>query len=407
MPITMRSIVRRATVSILAVLALVVGAAAAPASVRPAPPRGWDAGRMDSGHHYSWSDGNLHVRPQALPRSHSGSPGGAGWRGGDRRTQLAWSQFADDYGGARIMTARGDGSGARPLTPVVAGNYDIDPRISPDGRLVLFERDIEETVQVVVIGVDGRGERVIDLGCSDPCAGDVSPTWGPDGRTIWFTRVIGPFDEATGNAVSAVLWTADLSGRHARRVSRPGVDPRFEEYSAKFLPNGDRVIIRIANPASADDPIRSVLVRVDGKGREVTLTDYSIDADMLDVSPAKSGPTAGLVVFETFGHGPAEGTAQAVATVPSDCRPVAACMAKVRYLTPTTIDPAAPAENYNPTWSPDGTRIAYAHAFYGTDADPTFGADIWTMAWNGKDAKRFTSASEWDFRPDWGIAARR
>ena len=70
------------------------------------------------------------------------------------------------------------------------------------------------------------------------------------------------------------------------------------------------------------------------------------------------------------------------------------------------MDPAAPGENYNPTWSPDGSRIAYVHAYYGTDADPTFGADIWTMTWDGRDPRQFTSAPEWDYRPDWGFLAR-
>lgn len=399
-----RNAATRGAAVAIAAAALVLGLSVAPASAHDS---GSPGGRSSGdGHPYVWHDGRLLVRPQAPTHSEAPSSRGASWRGGDARTNLVWSQFDADFSGSHVMTARGDGSGIRSLTPSVPGAYVYDPRISPDGRSVLFERDGEDgSVQVVITGIDGSGEHVVDTGCSDPCEGDVAPTWGPDGRTIWFTRVIGPFSEAS-NAASAVLWTADLSGRHVHRVT-PGGDGIYEEYSAKFLPNGDRVMIRIANAMTLGEPIHSALVRVDRRGKELTVTDYALDGDIFDVSPATHGPTAGLVVFETFGQGAPDGGAQAVATVPSDCRSTSACMAKVRTLTPTMQDPTAPAENYNPAWSPDGSRIAYVHAYYGTDADPAFGADIWTMRWDGRDLRQFTSAAEWDFRPDWASVPRR
>ena len=290
------------------------------------------------GHPYVWRDGELDVRPQVEP--HSGpasSRGGAPGHGGDARTQLAWSQWDADFSGSHIMLARGDGSGIRALTASTPGVFDIDPRISPDRRSVLFERDGEDgRCRWSSRGSTAQGSACVDLGCTDPCVGDVAPTWGPDGETIWFTRVVGPFDEAS-NAASAVLWTADLKGRHVRRVSKAGLVGVYEEYAAKFLPNGDRVVVRIQNPTTLDAPVRSAAVRTDRRGNEVTLTDYAIDADTLDVSPATHGPTKGLVVFETFGHhGAPEGEASAVATVPSDCPTTAACMAESEL--PDTAD---------------------------------------------------------------------
>src|SRR4029078_1853888 len=172
------------------------------------------------------------------------------------------------------------------------------------------------TVETMLIGIGGQSERGIDLGCIDPCVGDVGPTWGRDGRSLWFPRVIGPFNDV-GGATSAVLWTADLSGGHVRRVTPAGVDPALEEYSAHFLPNGDRVYIQLRN---AD--LHTWVMAVDSRGRVRQLTDQSVDADTFDVSPASHGRSAGLVVFETYGHNRPEGVASAVATVPSSCRTV-------------------------------------------------------------------------------------
>lgn len=387
----------KALVAVIAGLTLVVGSSPA------ATARGTDARRSVGtttahGHPYSLENRGLraaHGGTSAAPAAPR-----AGRRDNGNRTVLVWSQRSADGSGIHLMIAHGDGGEARALTAPVDGVYDLDPQISPDNRTVLFERDTDDAIQVVTIGIDGHGEHVVPLGCQDPCIGDVTPTWGPDGASVWFTRVLGPFDD-DDTAASAVLWTADLGGANVHQVSPEGVAGTYEEYSAKFLPNGDRVFLRLRN---AD--LTNILVRVGRDGREHALTDWAISADIFDPSPAKTGPTAGLVVFETYGHGAPEGIAQAVATVPSGCATPAACMARVKYLTPTLLDPDAPAENYNPVWSPDGTHVAYVHAYDGTDADPGYGADIWAMTWKGTHKTQLSDAPEWDFRPDWAYLPR-
>ena len=86
-------------------------------------------------------------------------------------------------------------------------------------------------------------------------------------------------------------------------------------------------------------------------------------------------PTKDLVVFETFGHGPPEGSQQDIATVPATCFPLADCTSKIRYV---TNNGPGPATSYNPAWSPNGTRIAFTNVLPppGQDSPPI--ADIWT-----------------------------
>ena len=232
----------------------------------------------------------------------------------ERGTMIAWSRFVDlDFSAARIVIGRPGGGRVRELTHSSNGVQDIDPKFSPDGSRVLFERDLPDgTTEIVIVHVDGSGEHVLPLGCVDPCAADVSPTWAPDGRHVYFTRVVGPFDQVNGSATSAVLWRARLDGHDLTRVSPPGIDGAYEDYMASFAPAGYMVFLRIRN---AD--IKSAVFRRDPDGHIAQITPYRLDADELSVSPAATGPSKNLIVFETFGHGAPDGIAAAVATVPA------------------------------------------------------------------------------------------
>lgn len=60
---------------------------------------------------------------------------------------------------------------------------------------------------------------------------------------------------------------------------------------------------------------------------------------------------------------------------------------------------AGPTWSFNPAWSPDGSRIAFANL----PADEP--ADIWTMRPDGSDKRRFTNTPDFfDFRPSWAPA---
>src|ERR1700735_3825175 len=94
------------------------------------------------------------------------------------------------------------------------------------------------------------------------------------------------------------------------------------------------------------------------------LTPWEVGADEPDLSLAVDGPTKDLVAFETFGHGPPDGEQQDVATVPATCRPLAACTGEIRYV---THNGSGPRTSFNPSWSPDGKRIAFTDALFPQD----------------------------------------
>ncbi|HSS66902.1 MAG TPA: hypothetical protein VLK34_00020 [Nocardioidaceae bacterium] len=310
---------------------------------------------------------------------------------GKPREVIAWSQFTDlNFSAARIVVSGPHGRHVRVLTHSAEGIVDLDPQISPDGRWIAFERDYPDTSRVVLVGIHGHRQHALDLGCADPCLGDASPTWAPDGQHLLFSRALGPVGP-DGNAASVALWRTDLSGQHLKRLSSPGIDGRFEDGGAQFAPDGYMVIRRYSIRRDLPALFR---MRRDGT-HAVRITPWSISADIFDLSPASSGPTHNLAVFETYGHAPApDGISSAVAAVSaarkSDHR--------LRYLTsPTSL----PVSNFNPTWSPNGRRVAFVR-FKSVKSDPVIHGDIWTMRWNGADRARVSRAKLFDFRPTWG-----
>lgn len=247
---------------------------------------------------------------------------------------------------------------------------------------------------LVVVGADGQGAHTVPVSCADPCAGVEDPGWTPDGQRIVFTRVIGPFDQVNTSARSAVLYTARPDGSGMRRLSQPGIDGVYEDYRARYAADGQYLIfVRVRN-----SDIKSAVFRMRPDGSDVRqLTPWEVDADEPDLSLAVDGPTKDLVAFETFGHGPPDGSQQDIATVPATCRPLAACTGEIRYV---THNGSGPRTSFNPSWSPDGRRIAFTDALFPQDG-PAIG-DIWTVRPDGSGRQQVSRSPRFEFRPDWG-----
>ncbi|MCU1423514.1 MAG: uncharacterized protein JWN36_3165 [Microbacteriaceae bacterium] len=308
---------------------------------------------------------------------------------------LVWSRFDDfETGTARLVVTRGQGQPVTPLSNPPAGSRDIDPRISPDGHQILFERDDADGNSTAgIIGTDGRGEHLIDLGCVDPCVGTNTPSWTPDGRHLLYDRVSGPFDDA-GDAASAVLWQANLDGTHQRRVSDVALDAvRTEETNASFAPSGYRVVLR-----DTIDRQSAIFREWPDGSHAVQLTPWTLLADLPFVSPSRLGPTKDLVVFEATGPQTGPSGNARIATVPATCASLASCTAQIRYLTPATTDTVA---NFNPSWAPDGQTVVYVNFRSGDDTHNAVG-DIWTMRWTGANKTPVSLDPRFEFRPAWG-----
>ena len=83
------------------------------------------------------------------------------------------------------------------------------PAWSPRGDLIAFTKQGEGTLAIGVMGVDGRGERILTEGFYNE-----GPTFAPNGQVLIFFR------DAGGNAGPS-LYTIDISGRNQLRVPTP------------------------------------------------------------------------------------------------------------------------------------------------------------------------------------------
>jgi Tol biopolymer transport system component len=321
----------------------------------------------------------------------SGVTAQAGAEGRDGSGRIIWSRATQGDVGGQIMSMRPDGTDLREVTGLETGGFDINA-VSPDGRFVLVEHDGAESVSIQLVSLSNGEVRTIDLGCVDPCVVDLEPSWTPDGKRFMFTRVQGPIDD-NGNAQFAALFEATLDGRHLRRISPAWIDGTFEEYHARWTPDGQTMVFRRIRTSDQ----RSALFATNAR-RTTTrqLTPWNLDASNgFEIS--QRGPTRGLVVFDT--HNVAlpspDGASRNVATVPSSCKTLNDCTRKIRYI---TDNGSGPISSTAPSWSPDGTRIAMIE--FGRDPWGQYG-DVWIANADGSERIRLTNDAYGDFYTGW------
>lgn len=304
---------------------------------------------------------------------------------GSRR--LVWVRYDAAAGYAGLVVGDVDGRHPRQLTHPPAGIGDSDPVRSPDGTRVIFNREHSDgTVQIGIVNVAGGPVHFVNTNCLDPCFADVNPGWTPDGKHVTFTRVVGPFDPVTGDAASALPYSERLDGSDPTPLSVPG---NYEDNTPRFAPDGRYVVF--VRDQTIDGVLRFAIFRRQAGSTHVhQLTPWNLNADRPSVSPARSGPTAGLVAFETHGGGsPTQGD---VALLPASCRRISACTKATRYVTHNT---GSTRTSYAASWSPTGRRLAVAQE------DATGNVDIYTVRPDGQRRRQVTRSPAPEYAPAW------
>jgi TolB protein len=117
--------------------------------------------------------------------------------------------FESDRGGRpQIYIMSAGGGPAQRISFGEGGSYST-PVWSPRGDLIAFTRQSANGFAIGVMGVDGRGERILTEGYHNE-----GPTFAPNGRVLMFFRDPG------GNSGPSIF-TIDITGRNELRVPTP------------------------------------------------------------------------------------------------------------------------------------------------------------------------------------------
>ncbi len=121
----------------------------------------------------------------------------------------------------QLFTMNVDGTGLRPLTPVVPGkrSYRTSPDWSPNGDEIAFQQQNGD-FQVWTIGVKDRVmKQLTNEGENE------NPSWAPDGRHMSITRRLGAIGDQKN------IWVLDVRTGRLRQLTQSPGDARMSDWS--------------------------------------------------------------------------------------------------------------------------------------------------------------------------------
>ena len=220
--------------------------------------------------------------------------------------------------GGRVYRSDSDGAGLVPLTP--AGATALSPVWSPDAQRIAYTR-LEAGRGAVVVQSLGSGAMVTAPGSQS--ALNITPAFGPDGRTLAFAHS----DEAGTD-----IFTANVADQCCAQRLTVG---RFaDNLSPTFSPDGRR----IAFVSTRSGPPQIYVMAADGTDQEL-LAPFDYGATGSSNAPEWSPDGANVVFHREVSRSP-------------QLFLVDVAGRRVKQLT-------SAGRNEDPTWAPDGRHVAF------------------------------------------------
>jgi Tol biopolymer transport system component len=250
-------------------------------------------------------------------------------------------------------------------------------------------------------------------GATQDCESDVSPAWSPDDRRISFLRIHGPLVNKSNRheqivlATSVDLMVAGADGHGERALKRWSTDPEpgtsafgwNDPGAPVWSPDGKQIVVALGTMRHrnkhADFNTALHVVDVAG-GAQRQITPWIIGAG----NPSWSRDGKHIAFNSWGGHSPN------LYIVDPDGRHLQLLLRGDTIASHIGwID--------GPVWSPDGKQIAFAtqtnpcHSFrvHGCPGDPDLAPfDLYAIGADGSHLRRLTSAPQFESHPAWGPA---
>ena len=217
-----------------------------------------------------------------------------------------WSDERDYPQGAELYIADVDGGNLKRLTNNEV--YDAEVSVSPDGKKIVFSRQIKGALDLWVMNSDGTGERQLT---DTPDWQEGAPFFLPDSKTIT-TRAWSRAEYGKKRPTPMTIWTINIEtgeriqrthddwmnwapypapdGRHYVFVRPLKEDPKNWEIFLGDLQGGEPVRLTFNDsfdgfPAISPDGKKLLFSRSEGPGFMSGLYTYVMDISSLNIGP--------------------------------------------------------------------------------------------------------------------------
>ena len=243
---------------------------------------------------------------------------------------------------------------------------------------IAFVSSRDGNPEIYVMDADGKSPRRLTNNPAD----DWSPSWSPDGRRIAFIskRDGHPHPRAPGWFTSEI-YVMNADGGNPQNLTNHPSDDRSPSWS----PDGKRIVFQSDREGRFNDDI--YVMDADG-GNPQILTDNRND----DWSPSWS-PGGERIVFSSAREGHVEdkfGITDEIYVMDADG-------GNQQRLTDNRNN------DWDPVWSPDGQRIAFASDRKGD----LVSFDIYVMDADGGNQQKLVNNRAWDSSPSWSPDSQR
>jgi Tol biopolymer transport system component len=254
------------------------------------------------------------------------------------------------------------------------------PAVSPDGTKVAFQRNTSTVMDTFMVNLDGTGERNV----TNDASYEGCPVWLPGGLRL-------------GYESGGAIYTVKLDGTGERKIpDRPG-----KQYAPVWSPDGTKIAFcedEVSPGPNSDSEIYTM--NPDGSGVS-KLTDNATSECSGGYEAAGNlswSPDSQKIAYSSASN-IEEFNGSTIHTMDRD----GSDQTEIVYDKDTAVgNEGFVCCDFNPAWSPDGTKIAFVREeLYNSSCCEW---DVFSMNLDGSELRRLTVSPDARMDPDWGPA---